>query len=296
MGSPQGPIFRGPEFDKREIRPHRNWLEKVGGFIAARTAQEKGALITVFGSFSLALLLSLTQCSHVSTENAVLKHDTQNMAAKIREQDTTILTLATEKASLANQAAVAASIPLHVPSIISNLDNILATEPTNRQQLLSLLYSVEALTNALAEATARPTFDLFINDIKITNDTVLDLNKSRILYIRVVNTSLVSIEQLTVRFYAAIDMQPTNLIADGWALGPQMSQVIDGHWPDTPMANVWIWRADSLVSPNAPNYNGAYNVNSLKISTNYHSPVLEAGILVYAARSMGVNHKVTLRF
>src|ERR1039458_6519584 len=211
MGSPQGPIFQGPEFDGPEIKPRLTWLEKFAAGVAKLSPQVKAALITVCCTLAVTTFYSIVQCSHVSTENGVLKRDTQNMAAKIREQDTTVLTLTTEKASLANQAAISASIPLHMVSIVSNLDNILATEPTNRQELLSLLYSVEALTNALAEANIRPTFELLINGTHITNNSVLHLSQSRIINLQIQNASAVSLEQLHVGFFAPLELDPTNL-------------------------------------------------------------------------------------
>lgn len=100
MGLTKGPIFQGPDFRAPEIKPRQTRLEKFAALVASRTPQEKGALIGLFGTFTVTLLLSLSQCSRVSTENAILKHDTQNMGGKIREQDTTILKLSTEKASL----------------------------------------------------------------------------------------------------------------------------------------------------------------------------------------------------
>jgi hypothetical protein len=294
----QGPIFQGPPFGAPEIKPHQTWLERFAAGLAKLSPQVKAALITVCSTFAVATFYSIVQCSHVSRENALLKHDAQNMAGKIREQDSTILKLTTEKASLANQAAVAASIPLHVPSIISNLDNILATEPTNRQQLLSLLYSVEALTNSLAESTLRPTFDLLINGTKITNGVVLDLKQSRTMDIRVRNTSSISIEQLEIDLGIPLQLDPTNLDAQGWQLYPSITKSINGK--EIKSGNQWGWHADRVISGSGGTSDNWVDivqaVNSIHISTNYQYPDLRVVFVVYAARSKPLIQQVMLKF
>ena len=212
----QGPIFQGPAFGAPEIKPHQTWLEKFAAGLAKLSPQVKAALITVLSTFAVATFYSIVQCSHVSSENALLRHDNQNLAGKIREQDTATLKLATEKASLENRLTTFEAIPFQVPSIISNLSNIIATEPTNRQQLVSLLFSVEALTNSLAEAALRPTFDLYINGTIITDGAVLQLEQSRTLRIQVHNTSTVAADQLSVTIVTPLALDPTNLVANGW--------------------------------------------------------------------------------
>ena len=298
VGLTKGPIFQGPDFRAPEIKPRQTRLEKFAALVASRTPQEKGALIGLFGTFTVALLLSLSQCSRVSTENAILKHDTQNMAGKIREQDTTILKLSTEKASLESRLTTFESVPFQVPSIIKNLENILATEPTNRQAILSLLYSVEALTNSLAEVAMRPTFDLYINQTKITNGTVLDLKQSRTLSPRIKNTSAISIEQLSFDFVTPLELNATNLDAPGWQLSPQVIKIIDGK--EIKSGNQWRWHADNIISGSGGTSDnwveGGYDVNCIRISTNFPYHGIWVTFNIYAARAKSVNYTVMLKF
>lgn len=184
-----------------------------------------------------------------------------------------------------------------MPSIIKNLENILATEPTNQQAIRSLLYSVEALTNSLAEVAMRPTFDLYINKTKITNGTVLDLSQSRTLYPRVASSSSISLEQLSVAFVTPLQLDPTNLDAKGWWLGPRLIGVVDGRYTDVPSGNQWMWHADSIVAGTSDNQLvSGYDINYLHISTNFPYPVVLVTFQVTAARAKSVNYSVVLKF
>ena len=150
------------------------------------------------------------------------KEDKKTSETTIHDLKADIGRLTTEKTSAENRAALFETIPLQVPGIITNLSNMLSTQPTNQQQLLSLLYSIQALTNSLADVALRPTFDLYINETRITNGTVLSLKESRILRMKIQNTSPITAEQLEVRFGAPSGLAPTNLIANGWIHLPKL--------------------------------------------------------------------------
>lgn len=96
------------------------------------------------------------------------ENDKKASDTKIQDLKADLNRLTTEKAAAEQRAAIFEAIPLQVPSIITNISNLLATAPTNQQQLLHVLSAVEALTNSLTEVTLRPTFDLYINQTKIT--------------------------------------------------------------------------------------------------------------------------------
>ena len=267
-------------------------LEKFFAWMVSFSSpQVHAALITAFVTASVAFLVSLSQCSRVSTDNAILKHDTQNMAGKLRDQDTTILKLTTEKASLENRAAIADSIPLHVPAIISNLDNLLATEPTNRQQLLTLLYSVEALTNVLADASLIPSFALYLNATQITNGTVLNLARSRIIEVTVYNTSKVAGEQLKVGLAAPAGLDPTNLVSTGWTLQNKMVTFTNSKMTEILNVNRWESGCDHVVSGNQ-----VVHMYPIQISTNFPYSSIEVRFDVYCARSKTTVYFVTLTF
>jgi hypothetical protein len=42
----QRPIFKGPEFQAPEVKPHVTWLEKLASGLATLSPQVKAALIT----------------------------------------------------------------------------------------------------------------------------------------------------------------------------------------------------------------------------------------------------------
>ena len=187
---------------------------------------------------------------------------------------------------------------MQVPAIITNLANFIATQPTNSEKLKGILFEIETLTNALAEATSRPTFDLYINDIKIINGTVLDVKQSRMLRIEVRNTSAFSLEQLYVDFAAPLALDQTNLDAAGWTLGP--IKVMTGAGPSgIPKANSWTWHATqpipgSVTDAGYGDFVHAYYAEFLHVSTNFHYPVIQVRIAVSAVRAKISNYTVTL--
>jgi hypothetical protein len=216
---------------------------------------------------------------------------------KIQDLKSDINRLTTEKTSAETRLTTLETFSSQYPAFITNISALIETQPTNRQQILNLQLSVEALTNALAEATLRPTFDLSINTIPIknypllsiakdfsliTNCTVLNLHKSRKLDIRVRNTSPLTVEQLTVSMNGAFD--PTNVIATGWRqLPPYLAGGQTG--------NGWSWQANTLL-----NANGIYDVEQLEISSNYTNPAVPIKIEVSAPRSKTIQFMVVLLF
>jgi hypothetical protein len=224
---------------------------------------------------------------------------------KLQQQAQDIQILHTENASLANQAAISASIPLHMVSIVSNLDNILATDPTNRQQLLQLQYTVEAFTNAFAESTLRPTFDLYINDTRSPDQMTFVLKQPRVMRILIKSLTTLTANEVTANFVIMDSTDPTNFDLTGWTRGAATITESFGHsyrgqtiHTTNTVTNIWTWKADKLVTGSANSYS-YYTLPSISISTNlpsiYNDPMrmpIYTKFLVYAVGAKTTPHAV----
>ena len=195
-------------------------------------------------------------------------------------KDSEIIKLTVENTLLQNRIATIEAIPSQVPSLISDVKNLLAADPTNRIQLLGILFTLQSLTNALADIALRPTFDLYINGTVITNESVLDMRQSQLLRLRLKNTSPLTAEQVTLSLNVPLGIDVTNVIADGGTLAPADKLLIDGKLSDITAGYRWFWQTDKLLQPGA-----YYDVGSLRITTNIPYPVVKVFFDVYSARS-----------
>ncbi len=306
-----------PKLPGQIIRPRKSPCERISSWFSSRIGQLQGALVTGGVMVVLWLFSAILQYNLYKNENAVLKQDVRAKTTKVQELEHTILSLKAdlnistiEKASAENRAAVADLIPLQALSIVSNLDNLIATEPTNRQQLLSLLHRVEALTNALTEATAIPTFDLYVNDVKITNMTCLNLKQSRTMNVSIKNTSPMTAEQVCAEFEANSILDPTNVYAPEWThldagRTAYAGRIGGTRTPDNiteTASNTWISRSNRLVPGNTDKKTFC-GLGYIRISTSWpcdemsrHLPVCPVRFVVYAAGTRAVSYLVILAF
>jgi hypothetical protein len=93
-----------------------------------------------------------------------------------RGRDADVLRLTGERDSLQQRLSYFESLPANVLTLYSNLSKLYANDPTNRQQLASMLMSLQSITNAINDLSARPTFDFYLNGIPITNGSVVVLH------------------------------------------------------------------------------------------------------------------------
>src|ERR1019366_8023184 len=117
-----------------------------------------------------------------STKIAELERDKSSL-------NTDLNRLATEKIGVQSKPDMRQTWDLQSPMFMTNFAYFIATQSTNQQQFSQLRIAFEGITNSLADAALMPTFDLYINKTKITNGTVLSLKQSRILNLKVENTS-----------------------------------------------------------------------------------------------------------
>jgi uncharacterized coiled-coil protein SlyX len=203
------------------------------------------------------------------------KHQKELRAVQgtIRTNQTEVLASQTD---ITNQYHQLKSIQVQLlsPAFMTNLSYFVATQSTNQQQQLSQFrIALDGFTNSLADAALMPTFDLYINETKITNGTMLSLKSSRMLNLKVQNTSPITAEQLKVMFQAPYGLEPTNLLsARKWIQIPDDKMKSDEPTnPDYLSCYGWRWNADTIIEGNGPCY-----VDSLEISTNFTYPVIKS--------------------
>ena len=107
-----------------------------------------------------------------STKIAEIERDKSTKENKIRDLQSDINRLTTEKNGAESKLTTLETFSSQYPAFITNLSYFIATQPTNQQQFSQLRITLNGLTNSLADAALMPTFDLYINKTKITNGTV----------------------------------------------------------------------------------------------------------------------------
>jgi hypothetical protein len=157
----------------------------------------------------------------------------------------------------------------------------------------------EGKTN-VAYAVGIPEFELYLNDLKMTNGESFSIKKTRKFALKVTNVSMVTADQLSVDFICPIELADTNVIADGWLEQPQSVNFINGQFADAPILNHWRWMADKSL---AGSYNGKvdgnfdyYNCAAIEISTNFSLPIVPVAFEVYANRAKARRYVVYLDF
>jgi len=228
-----------------------------------------------------------------STKIAELEQDKHKQEITIQDVKADFNRVTTEKIGLQGKLDMRQTWDLQSPIFPTNFSYFIATQSTNQQQLSQLSHTLEGITNSLADAALMPTFDLYINKTKITNGTILSLKHSRILNLKVQNTSPITAEQLKVLFQAPYGLDPTNLLsARGWIQLPDDAMKSDDPTiPEFLSCHGWRWNADTIIEGNGP-----CPVDSLEISTNFTYPRIKVKASVYAVRSKVRSYDFLLSF
>ena len=197
-----------------------------------------------------------------------------------REKDARIAELVAERDACLQRLDFFASVPEKISALYSNLSNLSVDDPMNRRQLSSLLSTIQSITNSVSVLNSSPSFALYVNNTKVTNDAIISIGDSRTLIIRVKNLSSFTAENLTVRLSAPLNIDPTNIIATGWRpMPPDMLGGRDEFLTGLVIGNSWEWRAER------PQGSGLiYNCDFLKIATNLVLPI-QVKLGAYASRS-----------
>lgn len=212
---------------------------------------------------------------------------------KVQDLEHTIINLTTEKEAAKNQAAAYAVIPGFVLSMVSNLSVMVSNDPTNRQQISAALLTLQTLTNALSELTIRPTFNLYINDIEITNhDVVIPLKVPRRITFALQNTSNVTAEQARIELITPLALEVTNLSHNGWSVAPVFSQ----GFMTNQSGRVWGWFATRSIAPTHSMHLERYFADPLEISTNVVVQGMETQVQVFSNGSHLQEYSVTFMF
>ena len=192
----------------------------------------------------------------------------------MRRKDAEISKVTSELLTTQQRLTSFESLPANILNLYTNTANLFLNEPTNRAQLASLLLSVQSFTNAVSELSKSPLFDLYINDVRLTNGTVISLHESRLLKIQALNSSDITARGLSISFLCPSALDKTNVIANGWDFMPQI--------PENPsnIRNHWLWTA-SRTAPGGI----TYNIDSLEISTNVSFPVIRVGFKLWSDSS-----------
>lgn len=130
------------------------------------------------------LMATRNEIQHIEKErdkiqqagNSEMMRLTLDLNEAKRARDADVLRLTAERDSLQQRLSYFESLPANVLTLYSNLSNLYANEPTNRQQLASMLRSLQSITNALNALSARPTFDFYLNGIPFGNGSVVVLH------------------------------------------------------------------------------------------------------------------------
>jgi len=292
MGHPDK--FRLPEPDGKLIQPEKTLSQKIRSFFSSPQAHQ-GIIV---GSCTLLSILVTCVLWYLNTrstpkENSALKREIHTLQQQKGDLEHQVSRLTTENEGLKTRDAFYVSLPLLFPTIISNLSDFISTQPTNQQQLLSLLISLQARTNGFSEASSRPAFTLSISGQKLTDCSLITLTNSRTVDIVVENTSPVVAEQLTIVFTPVIvPLDPTNiLVTTGWHLQPIKTRVGVIFRGSEQKVNSWRWRAANLLP-----MNDTYYVDPLEISTNWLYEALGVQLRVYDAKSKVQSYLFGLRF
>lgn len=294
------PSTLDPDWTTRELPPKKSWQaqpvqkkswrERFEVWYTARTPNERQGWIVNFGRWVGGLLGglllfsvgALQQCSSIKGENTELRRSNSTQAANIEKFRDWVHTLTTENGSLKNQLATYSTVPFQAATMVSNINIMLAQNPTNQQQLLSILYSVQSLTNALTAIAAQPTFSVKINDTELiqgAGTTVIRLPEDRAIRLQVKNTSVFPAEQLTVFFWAEDRLSPTNLTMSGEWRRMELQQTLTIQ--NTPYkANTWIWNSKVLLGSTK-----VYAVDQLTVASNCDAPLVRTYIEVLSNRA-----------
>jgi len=222
--------------------------------------------------------------------------EVQKLNEKNHEKDNSILQLIQErdKAQIESQNDKNALASWIVLAKSSNTN----TPLTERLDFLAgwVEANTRSLTNALSGLNLeRPEFDLYVNDILITNGAIISLKESRKIQLRVVNTTQTTAEQLSIDFLAPFALDKTNVIVGNeWQIQPPVTAIKNGLWTTNTVGNNWRWIADKSVAGMAGFY-----PQTFEISTNFPSQkysVIQVTFNIYSNGSKKQTFSLALTF
>jgi hypothetical protein len=183
--------------------------------------------------------------------------------------------LITENEGLKTRAAILMQLPADAISGLSNFVSFYRNESTNREQLLAAILG--AFTNTISDQLPIPAFQLYANDMILTNGMELDLTTYRALRFTIANVSTVTADRVNLSFQTFLDPSHLSLTSD-WRLMPQSKIDVAGKL--VPADNHWLWGADLNLSSGS-----SYNVSAIILSTNMPPTMVPFRVTVYASRS-----------
>lgn len=205
-------------------------------------------------SYQSQLLGLNRKISDSESEIAGLKTDLNEVK---REKDAEIVTLTAERNSAQEQVRILQALPSNASAMYSNI--------------MAMGGSIDR---------GRPSFDLMLNGIPVTNRTILNnlpvpfpsaivpLQESRAIFLQAAIHSDAAVDRLTIDFQAPL--AGSNVIADSRWTGP-----VPGLNVNSKEFNKWkIVAAD-------PALNG-FDATAFKLSTNVSEPAIPAYVDVYA--------------
>ncbi len=160
------------------------------------------------------------------------------------------------------------------------------------KRLDKLFERVEPLTNLLNEISfERPSFDLYLNNVRAANGMTISLEKSRKLKICIRNLSEVTADKVAVDFIAPKELEKTNLIYDGWMVEPPSLAMVNDEVTEIVTGYHWRSAADNPL----PSFQ-VYDAPSLEISTNFSYKVIPVEFDISAVKSKNQKYLITLAF
>ena len=251
-----GCYFVTSHFADKKLESTRSTYQSTNSFLAGQLNTTATELKNLKSEYSQKII------EHANA-NADLKTDYNE---KLRNKDTEILKLTSERDNALQRAAMIESMPGNLFNIYTN---IAANAPTNLYQFAAILND---FSNSVAQATIMPEFSLVLNKLPISGNGVL-ISTNRSVFVEIQNISDVTAENATITFSA--QLSKTNLIkSHDWDENTMSSR------GNSSTFNTWITVcAKNIASKDF------FQAETFTISTNVTEPFLATKFTVYSSKS-----------
>jgi hypothetical protein len=260
-----GCYFVTSHFAGKKLESTRSAFQSTNSFLAGQLNTTTTELKNLKSEYSQKII------EHANA-TADLKTDYNE---KLRNKDTEILKLTSERDNALQRTAVIESMPGNLFNIYTN---IAANAPTNLNQFAFILND---FSNSVAQATIMPEFSLSLNKTPILGNGVLILT-NRSVSVEIQNVGDLTAENATIVFTA--QLSKTNLLkSHDWDENSFSSKGSD--------LNVWATINGKNLAPGS-----FFDAETFVISTNFTQPFLAGRFSVYSSKSKKKDYVILLVF
>ncbi len=262
-----GCYFVTSHFDDKKLESTRSTYQGTNSFLAGQLNITTTELKNLKSEYSQNII------EHANA-TADLKMDYNE---RLRNKDTEILKLTSERDNALQRTAVIESMPGNLFNIYTN---IAANAPTNLNQFASI---VNDFSNSVAQATIMPEFSIFLNKLPISGNGVLILT-NRSVFVEIQNIGDLTAENATITFSAPLSK--TNLIkSHDWDENAVSAR------DNSSTFNTW-----TTVSAKNIASKDFFTAETFMISTNVTEPFLATKFTVYSSKSKRKDYSIALIF